>query len=93
MLNKIEVGGEGSWDYLFDDADAHRLYVSHAAKVVVIDTDTEFANINLISLSSSEFPDGIRCNKPRPRVEFFQNSKARRLPDQRRRAFQMPTNV
>ncbi len=40
LLTKIQVGGEGGWDYLFDDADAHRLYVSHATKVVVIDTDT-----------------------------------------------------
>ena len=38
LLNKIEVGGEGGWDYLLADADAHRLYVSHATKVVVIDT-------------------------------------------------------
>jgi len=28
-LTKIEVGGEGGWDYLIADADAHRLYVSH----------------------------------------------------------------
>ncbi|HTK37273.1 MAG TPA: hypothetical protein VL325_02160 [Pyrinomonadaceae bacterium] len=41
LLNKIEIGGEGGWDYVFDDSDAHRLYVSHAAKVVVIDTDTD----------------------------------------------------
>ena len=41
LLNRIEVGGEGSWDYLIADADAHRLYVSHATKVVVIDTATD----------------------------------------------------
>ena len=51
LLKKIEVGGEGGWDYLFDDADAHRLYISHATKVVVVDTETskvigEIANIN-----------------------------------------------
>ncbi len=40
LLNRIEVGGEGGWDYLIADADAHRLYVSHATKVVVIDTET-----------------------------------------------------
>ena len=39
LVNKIEVGGEGGWDYLIADADAHRLYVSHATKVVVIDTE------------------------------------------------------
>ena len=41
LLNRIEVGGEGGWDYLIADADAHRLYVSHATKVVVIDTSTD----------------------------------------------------
>lgn len=40
LLKTIKVGGEGGWDYLFADADAHRLYVSHATKVVVIDTES-----------------------------------------------------
>jgi DNA-binding beta-propeller fold protein YncE len=35
---EIAVGGEGGWDYLSVDTAAHRLYVSHATKVVVIDT-------------------------------------------------------
>ncbi|MGI8495019.1 MAG: YncE family protein, partial [Pyrinomonadaceae bacterium] len=39
LLKKIKIGGEGGWDYIFDDSKAHRLYVSHATKVVVIDTD------------------------------------------------------
>jgi DNA-binding beta-propeller fold protein YncE len=41
LLAKIEVGGEGGWDYLIADSDAHRLYVSHGTRVVVIDTDTD----------------------------------------------------
>jgi DNA-binding beta-propeller fold protein YncE len=36
----IQIGGEGGWDYLSVDAAAHRLYVSHATHVVVIDTQT-----------------------------------------------------
>jgi YVTN family beta-propeller protein len=40
LLQKIEIGGEGGWDYLFADGDAHRLYVSHGVKVEVIDTET-----------------------------------------------------
>jgi YVTN family beta-propeller protein len=36
----IPIGGEGGWDYLTIDAPAHRLYVSHATHVVVIDTQT-----------------------------------------------------
>ena len=38
LLKEIAVGGEGGWDYLSLDAPAHRLYVTHASKVVVIDT-------------------------------------------------------
>ena len=36
----IPIGGEGGWDYLSVDPAAHRLYVSHATHVVVIDTQT-----------------------------------------------------
>jgi DNA-binding beta-propeller fold protein YncE len=38
---EIPVGGQGGWDCLWADADAKRLYVSHATKVVVIDTEKE----------------------------------------------------
>jgi hypothetical protein len=37
---EIPIGGEGGWDYLSVDPAAHRLYVSHATHVVVIDTQT-----------------------------------------------------
>lgn len=38
LVKEIHVGGEGGWDYLSVDSAAKRLYVSHATKVVVIDT-------------------------------------------------------
>ncbi len=38
LLKEIPVGGEGGWDYLSVDPGAHRLYVSHATHIVVIDT-------------------------------------------------------
>src|SRR5882757_1438930 len=41
LLNEIPVGGDGGWDYLSVDSASHRLYVSHATKVVVIDTATD----------------------------------------------------
>ncbi len=38
----IPIGGdEGSWDYLLDDPQGHRLYVTHGSEVVAIDTDTD----------------------------------------------------
>jgi YVTN family beta-propeller protein len=41
FLKEIPVGGDGGWDYLSIDADARRLYVTHAAKIIVIDLDKE----------------------------------------------------
>jgi short-subunit dehydrogenase len=35
---EISIGGEGGWDYLSVDPAAHRLYVSHATHIAVIDT-------------------------------------------------------
>src|SRR5713226_1618017 len=34
---EIPIGGEGGWDYLSIDSAAHRLYVSHATRIVVVD--------------------------------------------------------
>ena len=38
LIKDIQIGGEGGWDYLNVDSAAKRLYVSHATKVVVVDT-------------------------------------------------------
>src|SRR5258708_33306534 len=37
LLENIPLGGEGGWDYLSIDADARKLYVTHASKIVVVD--------------------------------------------------------
>ena len=36
-IKEIAIPGEGGWDYLNIDSAAHRLYVSHATRVVVVD--------------------------------------------------------
>src|SRR5438876_1119784 len=41
FLKEIPVGGDGGWDYLSVDEVNRRLYVSHAAKVVVTDLAKE----------------------------------------------------
>ena len=41
LLNEIPIGGEGGWDILTIDSAAHRLYLSHATKVVVVDIDSD----------------------------------------------------
>ena len=40
LLKKIPLGGEGGWDYLTFDSDAHRLYISRATRVMVLDVDS-----------------------------------------------------
>jgi DNA-binding beta-propeller fold protein YncE len=39
LLRQIPIGGEGGWDYLSIDAQARRLYVAHASKIVVVDLE------------------------------------------------------
>jgi len=39
-VKEIAIGGDGGWDYLSVDSASHRLYVSHATKIVVADTDS-----------------------------------------------------
>lgn len=39
FLREIPIGGEGGWDILTVDSPAHRMYVSHATKVVVVDLE------------------------------------------------------
>jgi DNA-binding beta-propeller fold protein YncE len=41
FLKEIPIGGAGGWDCLSIDPAAHRLYVTHATKIVVIDTEKE----------------------------------------------------
>jgi DNA-binding beta-propeller fold protein YncE len=40
VTDRWKVGGEGGWDYLLSDDLSHRLYVTHATRVEVIDTIT-----------------------------------------------------
>src|SRR5690349_17571118 len=40
VLNEIQIGGGGGWDYLTVDSAARRLYVSHATHVAVVDLDS-----------------------------------------------------
>ncbi len=38
LTDRIHLGGIGRWDYVYLDADARRLYVSHGTQVDVVDT-------------------------------------------------------
>jgi DNA-binding beta-propeller fold protein YncE len=41
VIKKLQLGGEGGWDYLAADIAARRLYVSRSTHVMVLDLDTE----------------------------------------------------
>jgi len=41
VIKKIELGGNGFWDYLSVDNEARRLYVSHGTQVIVVDLETD----------------------------------------------------
>jgi DNA-binding beta-propeller fold protein YncE len=41
VVKKLQVGGEGGWDYLTVDSAARRLYLSRSTHVMVVDIDTD----------------------------------------------------
>ncbi len=40
ILDHWKLGGEGGWDYLLADSGAHRLYITHGARVEVLDSQS-----------------------------------------------------
>ena len=40
ILDRWKIGGDGGWDDLHVDSQAHRLYITHGARVDVLDTQT-----------------------------------------------------
>ena len=40
IIKKVSLPGGGGWDYVFVDASARRVYISHATQVEVLDADT-----------------------------------------------------
>jgi YVTN family beta-propeller protein len=40
LLRKIPLGGDGGWDYVSVDADAHRVYIARSTRVMVVDEET-----------------------------------------------------
>src|ERR1043166_9309140 len=40
VIKTYKLGGEGGWDYLKLDPDYHRLFISRATHVIVVDADS-----------------------------------------------------
>ncbi len=58
--NEIPIRGEGGWDILNVDSTAHRLYLSHAAKVVLVDLEK-----NVVAGEIADTP-GVHAFLPLP---------------------------
>ena len=41
IIKKLNLGGEGGWDYVTVDNEARRLYISRSSHVMVLDIDTD----------------------------------------------------
>ena len=40
VVRKVEVGGEGGWDYLTFDSASRRLYIPRSSRVMIFDADS-----------------------------------------------------
>lgn len=74
----INIGGQGFWDYTAIDAPMHRLYISHANRVHVIDLKTnkiigEIPNLNGVHgiVFADEFGKGFISNGRSDSVTVF----------------------
>jgi DNA-binding beta-propeller fold protein YncE len=78
VIGKINIGGEGRWDYTAVDAPAHKLYVSHGTRVHVIDLVTnkvigEISNLHGVHgiAFADEFGKGFISNGMNDTVTVF----------------------
>lgn len=71
FVTEIPIGGEGGWDILTIDSAAHRLYLSHATKIVIVDL-----NKNAVAGEIADTP-GVHAFVPVPELQrgFSSNGK------------------
>lgn len=78
VINRVTLGGEGGWDYLLVDSDAHRIYISRGSHVMVVDADSlkpvgdipDTAGVHGIALAP-EFGRGFTSNGQANTVTIF----------------------
>lgn len=86
--NKVAIGGDGGWDYVTVDADARRVYVSHATEVVILDADSgavvgkisELKGVHGIAISP-EFSRGFISNGQAGTITVFDTKTLKRVGD------------
>jgi DNA-binding beta-propeller fold protein YncE len=78
VVKTWKLGGDGGWDYLTADSDAHRLFIARATRVMVVDTTTgrqvgeilDTAGVHGIALAP-EFGRGFTSNGREDTVTVF----------------------
>jgi DNA-binding beta-propeller fold protein YncE len=78
IIKKIQIGGEGGWDYLSIDSEARRLYVSRSTHVIIIDIDADkivgdipdMPGVHGIAIASELGRGFISCGKSNIAVIF-----------------------
>src|SRR5208337_1528518 len=78
VVKTWKLGGDGGWDYLTADSDGHRLFISRATRVMVIDTESgkqvaeipDTAGVHGIALDS-EIGRGFTSNGREDTVSEF----------------------
>jgi len=86
QVRKIEIGGEGGWDYLIADGAAARVYVSHGAEVDVVDSQagkvvgkiSDLHGVHGIALAQ-EFGRGFISNGQSGGVTIFDLKTLRKI--------------
>jgi DNA-binding beta-propeller fold protein YncE len=71
VIKKIQIGGEGGWDYPSIDSEARRLYISRSTHVIVIDIDAnkivgdipDMPGVHGIAIASELGRGFISCGK------------------------------
>jgi YVTN family beta-propeller protein len=86
VATTVKLGGEGGWDYLSYDKDAHRLFITRGSHVMVVDTNTlkvtddipDLSGIHGVALSP-EFARGFISNGGDNSVTIFDLKTLKKL--------------
>ncbi|HEV2063752.1 MAG TPA: YncE family protein [Thermoanaerobaculia bacterium] len=90
VVRKVEVGGEGGWDYLTFDSASRRLYIPRSTRVMVFDADTlavvgEVSNANTTGVHgvaiAPELSRGFTSNGRSNTVTIFDTKTLKTIAD------------
>lgn len=90
VVRKVEVGGEGGWDYLTFESASRRLYIPRSTRVMIFDADSlasvgEFSNANTTGIHgvaiAPELSRGFTSNGRSNTVTIFDTKTLKTIAD------------